>query len=73
MLVLSPGATWCLLIRTLGVMRQDCEAGAGGIRGWCGVDAALLPGVGKKGMMDTADRPVRKFREKGEEAPSSGH
>lgn len=54
-------------------MRQDCEAGGGGIRGWCGVDAALLPGVGKKGMMDTADRPVRKFREKGEEAPSSGH
>lgn len=30
-------------------------------------------GSGRGGMMDTADRPVRKFQGKGEEAPSSGH
>lgn len=36
------------------------------------MDAAVVPGVRKRGRMDTADRPVRKFREKGEEAPSSG-
>lgn len=31
-------------------------------RGWWGAaDAAMPPGVRKKDMMDTADRPVRKF------------
>lgn len=30
--------------------------------GWGAADVAMMPGVRKRGMMDTADRPVRKFR-----------
>lgn len=45
----------------------------GGQRGWGAADAAVSLGVRKSIMMDTADRPVRKFGGKGEEAPSSEH
>lgn len=53
--------------------RQEREGWEGMHRGWIAADAAVPPEVRKRGMMDSADRPVRKFRRKGEEAPSSGH
>lgn len=71
MCVLSPRATWCLLIsRVVG----------NGVEMWQELtgDGVLLMkrcrlGVRKRGLMDTADRPVRKFGGKEEEAPWSGH
>lgn len=70
MWVLSPTATWCLLIGMVGVMEEMWQESDGG--GVLLMQQCRL-GSGRGGMMDTADRPVRKFQGKGEEAPSSGH
>lgn len=54
------------------------EGGAAGEQGevtggWVLLTQQSRPGSGRRGMMDTADHPVRKFRGKEEEVPALGH
>lgn len=53
-----------------GLIEELWQVGGGGA---AAADAAVSLEVRESVMMDTADRPVRKFRGKGEEAPSSEH
>lgn len=62
-----------LINREGGWQWRRCGERVGGDGGGGAADAAVPPGVRKRGMMDTADHSERKFSGKEEEAPSSGH